>query len=124
MCSNPKTITVVQVKAQNYQWENKSVTGDLVIYYREDEQIKLLSFAVILTCLEHFTMFFVCSPYLKKVQFLNKFSKQSQKRFVITQTGELYNKKTKLYLFMLSQARRWLWRLNRFFLQLHMEKQP
>lgn len=67
MCSNPKTITVVQVEAQNYQWENESVTGDLlVIYYREDEQIKLLSFAVILTCLEHFTMFFVCSPYLKK----------------------------------------------------------
>lgn len=43
VCSNPKTITVVQVEAQNYQWANESVTGDLlVIYYRDDEQIKVL----------------------------------------------------------------------------------
>lgn len=48
---------VIQDEAQSYHWASEQVTIHLfVVYYREDDKIKHLSFVVISACLEHNTV--------------------------------------------------------------------
>lgn len=86
---------VVQDEAQSYHWSSDSVTiHPFVIYYRDEDKVKHISYVIISECLEHNTTAVYCFQN-KLVQFLKSYFQCAVKKIYYFSDGSAAQYKNK-----------------------------